>query len=369
MFNIHKMSEMAQAIRRAVREAIQAGQTPGAVVLVGRGDEILFHEAFGYRMLQPEKRLMSPDTIFDLASLTKPLATATAIMQLVEQKKIALEEPICRYFPQFQPQITIRHLLTHSSGLKPYKNYLHEWGSRVSPAWRRRKILADIAQMPLDFLPGRGFSYSCLNYVVLSSLVQRVSGLPLDVYFLRHIAKPLHLAATRFKPTSSQTYFCAATEPLPEGVLCGVVHDEIARYLGGVGGNAGLFGPALDLSRMLRLFLRGGELEGVRILQRRTVQAMITPAFTKGQLQRGLGWDISTDYSPSLRGRYFPKGSFGHSGFTGTSIWADPQSRVYLIILTNRVHLGREASIMNLRRRLANIVGRELIAKQQFQAL
>jgi CubicO group peptidase (beta-lactamase class C family) len=305
---------------------------------------------------------MLPDTIFDMASVTKPVATATAVMQLVEQGELDLRQPISHWFPGFAPAITIRHLMTHSSGLKPYKNYLHEWGDRVAPAQRRRKVVADIAALPLDYETGHGFAYSCLNYVVLASLVRKVSGIPLDVYFRRHVALPLGLPDTRFHAGAMNraTTRCAATEPLPEGVLCGVVHDEIARYLGGVGGNAGLFSTAADLSRFMRMVLHGGELEGVRILQKKTIRAMTAPAFTLNKLTRGLGWDINSPYSPSVRGR-FPAQSFGHTGFTGTSVWADPASRVYLIILTNRVHYGREASVMGLRNKLANLVARNLI--------
>lgn len=360
------MERLAAQIARIVAATIAAGQTPGAVVLVGRGHEIVLHEAYGQRMVQPEARPMLPDTIFDMASVTKPVAVATAVLQLVEQGEFSLRQPISHWFPGFAPAITIRHLLTHSSGLKPYRNYLHEWGEAVPPGQRRRKVVADIASLPLDYVTGQGFAYSCLNFVVLASLVQRVSGLPLDTYFRRHIGGPLGLKDTRFHRTGAMNRAttrqgrCAATEPLPEGVLCGVVHDEIARYLGGVGGNAGLFSTAGDLSRFMRMILHGGELDGVRVLQKKTVRAMIAPGLTLGRLQRGLGWDINSTYSPSVRGK-FPEGSFGHTGYTGTSVWADPASRVYLIILTNRVHFGREVSVMGLRHKLANIVGKQLL--------
>jgi len=367
------MERLHAHVARIVTATIAAGQTPGAVVLVGRGHDVLLHEAYGQRMVQPEPRPMLPDTRFDMASVTKPFATATVVMQLVEQGEVRLGQPISHWFPGFDSAITIRHLLTHSSGLKPYRDYLHEWGDTVPPAQRRRRVIADIAGRPLDYVTGQGFAYSCLNFVVLASLVQCVSGLPLDTYFRRYIAGPLGLRDTRFHRAGAMNHAttrlqrCAATEALPEGVLCGIVHDQIARYLGGVGGNAGLFSTAADLSRFMRMILHGGELDGVRILAKKTVRAMISPGLDLGRLQRGLGWDLNSTYSPSVRGKHFPRahgdvpGSFGHTGFTGTSVWADPTSRVYLIILTNRVHCGREASVMALRQRLANAVGKRLL--------
>ncbi|MBU0610839.1 MAG: beta-lactamase family protein [Armatimonadetes bacterium] len=365
------MASLEKQVERIVAATIAAGQTPGAVVLVGRGHDVVLHEAYGQRMTQPEARPMLLDTVFDMASVTKPVATATAVMQLVEQGDVNLSQPISHWFPGFAPAITVRHLMTHSSGLKPYRNYLHEWGDTVPPGQRRRKVVADIARLPLDYVTGQGFAYSCLNYVVLASLVRRVSGLPLDVYFRRRIAGPLGLLDSRFH-TGAMPFDaaqglrnraatrCAATEPLPGGVLCGVVHDEIARYLGGVGGNAGLFSTAADLSRFMRMILHGGELDGVRLLQKKTIRTMTSPGLTLARLQRGLGWDINSTYSPSVRGR-FPAGSFGHTGFTGTSVWADPVSRVYLIILSNRVHFGREVSVMGLRQKLADLVAKELL--------
>lgn len=349
---------MHRQISRAVTAAIASGQTPGAVVLVGRGHEVLLHEAYGHRMFEPEQRPMLLDTIFDLASVTKPVATATSIMQLVEQRKLSLDQPVATWLPDFDHRVTLRHLLTHSSGLPPYRNYLSEWGDSVPPAQRRRRIIADIARLPLQYPPGEGFAYSCLNAVVLGSLVRVASGERLDRYFREHVAKPLGLKDTGFHVRAVR---CAATERLPEGTLCGVVHDEIARYLGGVGGNAGLFGTAADLSRFMRMVLAGGELEGARLMRRKTVELMTTPQLTLGKLQRGLGWDINSTYSPSVRG-HFPVGSFGHTGYTGTSVWADLASRVYLILLTNRVHISREANVMPLRHRLANIVADHLLA-------
>jgi CubicO group peptidase (beta-lactamase class C family) len=172
------------------------------------------------------------------------------------------------------------------------------------------------------------------------------------------VYEPLGLRDTGFNPADRDR--CAATEQLADGVLCGVVHDEIARYLGGVGGNAGLFSTASDVARLVALMLNGGELGGVRILQPETARQMISPQLQLPGCVRGLGWDIDSSYSPQLCGN-FPPASFGHSGFTGTSVWADPASRVFVVILTNRVHLGRDRDISGLRRELADIVAETCI--------
>ena len=345
-------------ISEAVGRAIADGQIPGAVVLVGRGAEVLYHEAFGERMLQPERRPMLPDTIFDFASVTKPVATATAVMQLVEQGRFGLDDPAWRWLPHMPPQVTLRHLLTHSSGLQAYKNYLQEWGESVQPEERRRRVVEDICQLPPAYRTGKGFVYSCLGFVCLTSIIEMVAGMSLDECTRQHLTGPLGLHDTGFNP--SDTARCAATEQYPEGVLCGVVHDENARYLGGAGGNAGLFGTAADLARFMAMVLNGGELDGVRVLQPESVAAMTAPALQLPGAVRGLGWDLDSTYSPSVRGA-FPAGSFGHTGYTGTSVWADPQSRVYVILFTNRVHLGRDREVAGLRREVADAVAANLI--------
>jgi serine-type D-Ala-D-Ala carboxypeptidase len=349
---------MPEQISDSVSRALADGQIPGAVVLVGCGAEVLYHEAFGDRMLAPERRPMLPDTIFDCASVTKPVATATALMQLVEQGKLSVEDRVNRWLPQMPPQVTLRHLLTHSSGIPSYKNYLREWGDTVSPEERRARVVRNICILPPAYRTGHGFAYSCLGFICLTSIIEMVAGVGLEEWTREHLTKPLGLRDTGFCP--SQTQRCAATEQYPEGVLCGVVHDENARYLGGVGGNAGLFSTAPDLARFMAMILNGGELDGVRILRPESVAAMTSPQLKLPRAVRGLGWDIDSTYSAAPRGG-FPLESFGHTGFTGTSIWADPKSRVYVIILTNRVHLGRDMDVAGLRREIAETVAAELI--------
>lgn len=349
---------MQERIRGGVTRARSEGQIPGAVVLVGRGTEVLYHEAFGERMLAPERRPMLPDTIFDLASVTKPVATATALMQLVEQGKLSVEDRASHWLPQMPPQIRLRHLLTHSSGIPSYKNYMQGWGETVPPEERRERVVRDICLLSPAYRTGHGFAYSCCGFICLTSIIEIVAGMGLEEWTLEHLTKPLGLSDTGFRP--SQTNRCAATEQYPAGVLCGVVHDENARYLGGVGGNAGLFSTATDLARFMAMVLNEGELDGVRILQPETVAAMISPQLKLPRAVRGLGWDIASTYSAAPRGG-FPLESFGHTGYTGTSIWADSKSRVYVIILTNRVHLGREVDVAGLRREIAEAVAAGLI--------
>ncbi|MGC9316423.1 MAG: serine hydrolase domain-containing protein [Armatimonadota bacterium] len=353
----------ASAIEAAIRDEV----TPGAVVLVGRGDEVLCHEARGHRMLQPERRPMQLDAIFDLASLTKPVATAPCVLQLIERGDLSLDTPVRAILPGFtgdgRAAATVRHLLTHSAGLPAYRNYLDALGEDVPPAQRRRRVVDDICCLPLEHAPGEGFLYSCLGYILLASVVEAVADTTLDELAEESVFRPLGMADTCFNPRPERALRCAATEQLSDGVLCGVVHDENARYLGGVGGNAGLFSTARDLSRFMQAILGGGQLDGARILTEESVRRMISPQLELGETRRGLGWDIASSHSPQVRGG-FPPGGIGHSGYTGTSIWADPASGVYVILLTNRVHLGRDREVGPLRREVATIAADLLLHAQ-----
>lgn len=352
---------LEQRLARVIEEAVAEGLVPGAVALVGRGDEVLCHAAFGERAADGSGAPggpMRPDTVFDLASLTKPL-TATAVMQLVEAGEALLQDPLSRFIPAFTGEgreaATLRHLLTHSAGVQPYRNYLHEWGVSVPAAERRARVVQDICALSPQFPPGEGFAYSCMGYVLLASVVEAVSGLPVDRHIAERICAPLGMSETCFNPGPDLLARCAPTEQLPEGTLVGVVHDEAARYLGGVGGNAGAFSTAKDYSRFIRAILNGGALNGARILAPATVAVMTSPHLRLPGVLRALGWDMDTSYSPQVRGDLFPAGSFGHTGYTGTSVWADPASRAYVILLTNRVHLGRDRDISRLRRQVSNI--------------
>ena len=356
-------------IDRVVADAMKAGQTPGAVVLVGHAAELVFQKAYGQRAVVPEAETMTLDTIFDLASLTKVVATTTAVMQLIEQGRLRLNDPVAQHVPGFdrygKGSITVRHLLTHVSGLRPDVD-LHPWEGYDTA------IELALQEVPTS-APGERFVYSDINFFLLGHIVSRVSGMPLEEYVQRAIFGPLKMVDTRFKPAAEARTRIAPTErcdmkaPYPCNTpnaphLRGIVHDPTARRMGGVAGHAGLFGTARDLSRFARMLLNGGELDGVRILTPATVARMTTPSTPAGMPSlRGLGWDIDTSYS-SNRGELFPIGSFGHTGFTGTSIWIDPASQSYVIFLSSRLHPDGKGDVTPLRARVSTLAAAALSA-------
>jgi len=341
-------------IDEAANEAVASGEIPGVVVLVGRGDDILLHRAYGSRRLLPHPVPMTTDTIFDLASLTKPFATTLAVMSLIEKGQIKIDAPLGRYLKEFRDkrfdEITIRRLLTHSAGLAAYPpNHVVSSGFPSAAS--------AIAKMPLDYPPGSAFQYSDTGFILLAEAVRRVSGSPLDRYLERRVYKPLGLADTSFHPKVSALPRVAPTEFVNGVLLRGEVHDQRARLLGGVAGHAGLFSTSADLSRIIRMLLNRGALDGQRIFEAATVKEM----WESAPVGRALGWDVSSSYSKTMS-PYFPQGSVGHLGFTGTAVWVDPPTRSYLIVLTNRVHPygGGAERIRSLRIRVAAAAGAQL---------
>jgi uncharacterized protein YbbC (DUF1343 family)/CubicO group peptidase (beta-lactamase class C family) len=361
-----------KAIDRAIEEAIAGKQTPNAIVLVGRSDQIAYEKAYGQRAIVPSAEAMTLDTIFDLASLTKVVATTTAVMQLVEQGRIRLNDTVASFVPGFERygkgSITIRHLLTHVSGLRPDVD-LHPWEGY--------DIAIDLAreEVPTS-APGERFVYSDINFFLLGHIVARVSGMPLDAYTQKYIFQPLGMTDTGFNPPAEKRARIAPTERCDTmaawpcntpaaAPLRGVVHDPTSRRMGGVAGHAGLFSTARDLSRFARMLLHGGTLDGVEVLSPATVSRMTTPSTPGGMSSiRGLGWDIDTTYSTN-RGELFPVGSYGHTGFTGTSIWIDPSSQSYVIFLSSRLHPDGKGDVTPLRGRVATIAAATLSARGQ----
>jgi uncharacterized protein YbbC (DUF1343 family)/CubicO group peptidase (beta-lactamase class C family) len=341
----------------AANEAVASGEIPGVVVLVGRGDDVLMHRAYGSRGLLPHPVPMTVDTIFDLASLTKPFGTTLAVMSLVEHGAIKLDAPLGRYLKEFRDKqynaITIRRLLTHSAGLAAYPP-----NKVVSGGFPR--AASAIAKMPLDYPPGSGFQYSDTGFILLAEAVRRVSGAPLDRYLERTVFKPLGLADTSFHPKVSALPRVAPTEFVNGVLLRGEVHDQRARLLGGVAGHAGLFSTSADLARIIRMLLNRGALDGQRIFEPATVKEMWETGLDN-HTGRALGWDVSSSFSKTMS-PYFPEGSVGHSGFTGTAVWIDPPTRSYLIVLSNRVHPygGGAARIRDLRIRVTAAAGAQL---------
>ena len=344
-------------IDEAANEAVASGEIPGVVVLVGRGDDILLHRAYGSRRLLPHPVPMTVDTIFDLASLTKPFGTTLAVMSLVEKGSIKLDAPLGRYLKEFRDkqydEITIRRLLTHSAGLAAYPP-----NGVVSSGFP--SAASAIAKMPLDYPPGSAFQYSDTGFILLAEAVRRVSGTPLDRYLERTVFKPLGLADTSFHPKVSALPRVAPTEFVNGVLLRGEVHDQRARLLGGVAGHAGMFSTSADLARIIRMLLNHGSLEGQHVFDPATVKEMweSTPDSRVG---RALGWDVSSAFSKTMA-PFFAEGSVGHLGFTGTAVWIDPKTRSYLIVLSNRVHPygGGAARIRDLRIRVAAAAGAQL---------
>jgi uncharacterized protein YbbC (DUF1343 family)/CubicO group peptidase (beta-lactamase class C family) len=355
-------------IRPLVEQAIAEKKTPGAVVLIGRGDETLYEAAFGNRALEPSVEPMTPDTIFDMASLTKILATTTSVMMLVENGKIRLNDRVASFIPGFERygkgNITIRDLMTHTSGLRPDLDLGDAWtGSDTA-------IQLAIDEVPTA-APGERFVYSDINYILLGEIVGRVSGKPLNEFARERIFVPLGMTDTMFLPPASLRPRIAPTQKCtPYGWPCdgpdmqmlrGVVHDPTARRMMGVAGHAGLFSTAADTAIFCRMILGGGSYHGVRILSPLSVAKMTTPATAAGQSNvRGLGWDIDSSFS-SNRGELLPIGSFGHTGFTGTSIWIDPMTREFVVFMSNRVHPDGKGDVTPLRARVATIAASAIV--------
>jgi len=359
-------STWTEKLDATVEDAIAKQQIPGAVVWVGRGDQTVYRKAYGYRAVKPTPEPMQLDTVFDLASLTKGIATATSVMILVEEGKLRLSDKVAQHLPEFarhdKDQITLRHLLTHTSGLRPSLDLRGDWLG-ADEAVRRA-----VEELPQS-APGARFVYSDIGYIVLGEIVARVAGQPLETFVQQRILAPLRMNSAGFTPVVARrdviapTQFCTAYGWPCDGpdqiLLQGIVHDPTARRMGGVAGHAGLFGSAEDLSRYARMLLRGGELDGQRVLSPAGVTRMTSPATPSAMsVQRGLGWDIDSSYSAN-RGDLYPIGSFGHTGFTGTSIWIDPVSRTYVVLLTNRVHPDGKGDATPVRAKVATIVAAE----------
>jgi uncharacterized protein YbbC (DUF1343 family)/CubicO group peptidase (beta-lactamase class C family) len=346
------------AIPQLVNDAIREKKLPGAVVLIGHGESVVYEKAFGNRSVEPSVEPMSIDTIFDLASLTKVVATTTSVMKLVEDGRIRLNDRVSTFIPGFERHdkagITIRHLMTHTSGLRPDLDLADDWSGYD------RAIELAIDEVPTS-PPGQRFVYSDINYILLGDIVKRVSGVPLDVFAARTIFTPLGMKDTGFTPAAALVPRIAPTEKIDGKILRGVVHDPTARRMGGVAGHAGLFSTAADLAVFCRMLLDDGRQNSVRILAPLTVDKMTSPVTGSADPNvRGLGWDIDSTYSQN-RGELFPVGSFGHTGFTGTSIWIDPVTREFVVFLSNRVHPDGKGDVTPLRARVATIAASAIV--------
>jgi uncharacterized protein YbbC (DUF1343 family)/CubicO group peptidase (beta-lactamase class C family) len=332
-----------------VEKAVAEGNIPGAVLLVGHNGKVIHSKAFGSRSLEPVREPMTIDTIFDLASLTKCLATATSVMKLVEEGRVRLGDSVATYLPEFaqngKKDITIRDLMTHYSGLPPDLDLKAQWSGREA-AYQMA-----MHEKPIN-PPGSQFVYSDINFETLGFLVEKITGQPLNEYASANIFVPLGMKNTRFLPPQEWVPRIAPTQYDEQGrMLRGVVHDPTARRMGGVAGHAGLFSTADDMALFAQDFL-----SGFTVLSRSAIAKMSSPQQPpNGTVLRGLGWDIDSPFSTN-RGELLPVGSFGHTGFTGTSLWIDPVTDTYIILLTNAVHPRGGKSTVSLRAKVATAV-------------
>lgn len=338
----------------AIGDVVGARRTPGAVFHLERGG-MAYQKAYGSYSYEAGAAPVTTATVFDAASLTKIVATAPSVMLLAEDGRIALDAPVARYLPECagggRDPITVRHLLTHTSGLPA--------GLPARPAWQGQQAALELAcrQVPGE-TPGTSFRYSDVNYILLGQLVQRVAGVPLDRFARERIFAPLAMRDSGFLPLQRLApAHIAPTQRLDGGarLLQGEVHDPTARRMGGVAGSAGLFTTAADLARFARMLLRGGELDGVRVLSGESVRLMTTVQTPPDvAARRGMGMDIDSPFARP-RGKLFPVGSYGHTGFTGCILWVDPGSGTFYVLLSNRVYPDDKSNILDLYGKLGTL--------------
>ena len=353
-----------------ITDEISKSRLPGAVVFVGRKGKLVWQKTYGSRVVDPSREAMTAGTVFDVASLTKVVATATSIMILVERGKVRLNDPVSRYIPELKgdgrERVTVEQLLTHVSGYAPDFDLRERWTGHD-------EAIKHLIIEPLRNPPGTRFTYSDIGFIALGEVVARVSGMPLDQFARKNIFEPLKMRDTGFRPGANLQSRVAPTEKRrgqlsylgdsaanigAEGEvwLRGQVHDPTSYRMNGVAGHAGLFSTASDLAIYCQMILNGGEYGSARILSPLTVAEMTRPRIvTSTGGTRGLGWDMNTSFS-SNRGELFPLGSFGHTGFTGTSIWIDPASEMFVVFLSNRVHPDGKGDVGPLRGRVSSIV-------------
>jgi CubicO group peptidase (beta-lactamase class C family) len=352
-------------IDRAILDNIAARKLPGAVFHLER-EGAVYEKAYGRHTYEEGASPVTPDTVFDAASLSKVLSTAPSVLLLAEEGKLDLEAPLVRYFPECanggKEAITVRQLLTHSSGLPA--------GLPARPAWEGKEASLALActQTPTH-APGSLFRYSDINYVLLGHLVERVAGMPLERFAQQRIFTPLGMADTGYLPLArTPAARIAPTQRGPDAVdaslhadlapgqlLAGVVHDPTVRRMGGVGGSAGVFSTARDVARFGRMLVGGGELDGVRVLSRDSVRLLTTVQSPPGLALRGMGMDIDSPYAQRPRGTVFPVGSYGHTGFTGCILWVDPHSRTFYVLLSNRVYPDDKSNVLALYTQLGTL--------------
>jgi CubicO group peptidase (beta-lactamase class C family) len=359
--------EKLQQIDAIVQGGLNQKKMPGCVVLIGRRDKIVLLKAYGNKRLEPTTERMTTDTVFDLASLTKPIATATSVMILVDQEKLKLDEPVALYLPEFaangKEKVTVRQLLIHVSGLIP-DNSIKDYDDGAEQAIQR------VFALKPQTTPGERFAYSDMNFVVLGDLVKRLSGQNVHEFSRQHVFQPLGMKETSYLPGEELKKRAAPTEKRDGKWMQGKVHDPRAFKLGGVAGHAGLFSTAEDLAIYASMMLSRGEQGGKRILLDDAWKQMTAPNKVPARRNNGtpyeglraLGWDMKTGYSIN-RGDSFSSAAFGHGGFTGTAIWIDPEKDLFLIFLSNRVHPDGKGLVNPLIGKIGTVVGEAVESK------
>jgi CubicO group peptidase (beta-lactamase class C family) len=336
------------ALDGAIQAAIDDHRMPGAVLWLEHQGAV-YHKAYGQRAIDPVEEPMTEDTIFDAASLTKVMATTPSIMLLAQRGQLDLDAPVQRYIEEFRrggkDGITVRHLLTHTSGLRPGLSQRPN-GSAMAIVIACQEVVTNV--------PGTVFIYSDINFILLGEIVQRVSNRPLEKFVVDEIYRPLKMRDTRYLPFRVDKPRIAPTQRETTNMLRGVVHDPTSRRMGGVAGHAGVFTTAADTARFARMMLNEGELDGVRLFKPETVAKMTSIQSSPNVAgRRGFGWDVETGYS--RRGELFPVGSYGHTGFTGTAIWIDPYSETFWVLMSNRVHPDGKGNVLTLQKTVSTL--------------
>ena len=351
-FDAPKLAEIDGVVEQALTEK----KMPGCVVAIGRRDRLAIVKAFGQRQLEPSSEAMTTDTIFDLASLTKPIATATSIMLLIERGKLRLDDPVAKHWPEFadngKEKINIEHLLTHTGGLIA-DNRIADYLQGPEKAWSNIASLKPLAE------PNVKFTYSDVGFEVLGKLVENISGLSVAEFAKTNVFDPLGMSETDFKPKPELRLRIAPTEKRNGEFIRGEVHDPRAHLLGGIAGHAGLFSTAEDLAKYAAAMVMKGQLGETRIMSEVTWTEMTRPRNVPSG-KRALGWDMKTGYS-SNRGTTMSDHAFGHGGFTGTAIWIDPDTGLFVIFLSNRVHPDGKGSVNPLAGRIGTIAANAIL--------
>jgi CubicO group peptidase (beta-lactamase class C family) len=333
---------------------VYMGRLPGAVLTIGTSKDVLFQQSVGNAQVFPERRPMHEQTLFDIASLTKVVVTSCAILQLIENEKLDLHTPLSSVLPEYigkgRENMTIRNLLTHTSGLPTDLN-------AKDYSWDKEQLWDCLFQTEITTEVGSTVVYSDLNFMLLGIIVEKVSGKLLDKYAEEHIFRPLNMTSTTFNPPKEERFHAAATEYRRQlgHYRCGEVHDRKATILGGVSGSAGAFSTAKDLASLATCLLNGGRYEGSDLLKEKTINSMSSNHTPTLNLSRGLGWVVYEPEDQSFGGNFRTPG-YGHTGFTGTSLYINPSLDLYVILLTNRVHFGRTDDIQYIRNQVHQLI-------------